>query len=91
MGNNCLLCKYGVIYQKILFFLAVSLLVTIVFSCCQQCKEMFRNFMQTEGPSLQGTRCLAILSNLSGSQGRCRSQSNINQHSIAENTNIEET
>lgn len=25
--------------------------------------------MQIEGPSLQGTECLAILSNLSGSQG----------------------
>lgn len=46
--------------------------------------------MQIEGPSLQVTECLAILSNLSGSQGCCRSQSNISRHSIAENTNTKE-
>lgn len=66
------------------------MLVTIVISYCQQFKETFRNLMQIEGPSLEGTECLAILSNLSGSQRRCRSQSHVNSHSVAENTNAKE-
>lgn len=43
MGNKTLVCKYWVIYQQILFFWPLSLLVTIVINYCQQFKETFRN------------------------------------------------
>lgn len=46
--------------------------------------------MQIEGPFLQVTECLVMLSNLSSSQGCCRSQSNINWHTVDEKTNTKE-